>query len=46
MAAIAVMVALARPVNARIVTAKKKNKSLQQIMTRMTTVNRAVHSAV
>ena len=43
MDAIAVMVALARLANARIVTVKKKNKSLQQIMMKMTTVNHVEH---
>ena len=46
MGVIVVIVVLAHPANARIAIVKKKNKSLQQNMTRMTPVNRAGHSAV
>ena len=40
---IAVMVVLARPVNVKTVTAKKRNKNLQQTTTKMTTVNHVEH---
>ena len=43
MGVIAVIAALAHLANARIVTVKKKNKSLQQIMMKMTTVNHVEH---
>ena len=43
MDAIVVIVALARIVSVRTAIAKKKNKSLLQIMTKMITVNHAEH---
>ena len=46
MDATAVIVALARIVSVRIVTVKKRNKSLLQTMMKMITVNRVGRSAI